>query len=71
MQRTRRRAVDWPPAKVVAPDISNVLQIHYANKVEKWQSFLRDGGKDEGGALEGIEHSFTTIKLIRKLPNTG
>lgn len=39
----------------------------YINKVHSWQNFFREGGDDEGGALEDIENSLLAIKIIRRL----
>lgn len=39
----------------------------YVSKVQSWQQFLREGGDDEGGALEDIENSLIAIKIIRRL----
>ena len=41
------------------------------SKVQTWQSFFRDGGDDEGGALYAIEHSLLAIKIIRRLVIAG
>ncbi|KAF2817326.1 ARM repeat-containing protein [Mytilinidion resinicola] len=55
----------------VTPEIFSVLGQVYVQKVQRWQAFLQDGGDDEGGALEDIEHSLLAIKLIRRLLTTG
>ncbi|KAH6639557.1 armadillo-type protein [Boeremia exigua] len=55
----------------VAPEIFAVLGTIYVNKVQAWQSFFRDGGDDEGGAIESIEHSLIAIKTIRRLLIAG
>lgn len=55
----------------VAPEIFNVLGNIYVNKVQSWQAFFRDGGDDEGGALESIENSLLAIKVIRRLIIAG
>jgi hypothetical protein len=41
--------------QTVAPEILNVLGTIYVSKVQSWQAFFRDGGDDEGGAIESIE----------------
>lgn len=51
----------------VAPEILNVLGNIYVSKVHSWQKFFREGGDDEGGALEDIETSLLAIKIIRRL----
>lgn len=55
----------------VAPEIFNVLGTIYVGKVQSWQTFFRDGGDDEGGALESIENSLLAIKIIRRLIIAG
>ena len=57
--------------QTVAPEIFNVLGTIYVNKVQTWQSFFRDGGEDEGGAMENIEHSLIALKIIRRLLIAG
>jgi hypothetical protein len=65
LQRTRQSL------QSVAPEIFNVLGTIYVNKVQTWQTFFRDGGDDEGGAIESIETSLLAIKTIRRLIITG
>lgn len=55
----------------VAPEIFSVLGTVYVNKVQAWQAFFRDGGDDEGGAIESIENSLLAIKVIRRLIIAG
>lgn len=55
----------------VAPEIFNVLGTIYVSKVQTWQTFFRDGGDDEGGALESIENSLLAIKILRRLIIAG
>ncbi|KAF2678917.1 ARM repeat-containing protein [Lentithecium fluviatile CBS 122367] len=55
----------------IAPEILNVLGDIYVNKVQTWQAFFRQGGDDEGGALESIENSLLSIKILRRLIITG
>lgn len=43
----------------------------YVSKVRQWQTFFREGGDDEGGALESIEHSLLVIKTLRRLIVAG
>jgi hypothetical protein len=57
--------------QAVAPEILNVLGTIYVNKVQHWQSFFRDGGDDEAGALQSIENSLLAIKVLRRLVMTG
>ncbi|KNG45188.1 importin 11 [Stemphylium lycopersici] len=54
-----------------APDIFSVLGTIYVNKVQTWQAFFRDGGDDEGGAIESIDNSLLAIKTIRRLVIAG
>jgi hypothetical protein len=39
--------------------------------VQSWQSFFRDGGDDEGDAIQSIETSLLAIKIIRRLIIAG
>lgn len=55
----------------ITPEIISVLTTIYYNKVETWSSFLRDGGEDEGGAMESIETSLLALKAIRRLVISG
>jgi hypothetical protein len=57
--------------QTVAPEILNVLGTIYVSKVQNWQAFFRDGGDDEGGAIESIEASLLAIKIIRRLVIAG
>ncbi|KAF1942396.1 ARM repeat-containing protein [Clathrospora elynae] len=57
--------------QTVAPEIFNVLGAIYMNKVQTWQAFFRDGGDDEGGALESIENSLLAVKIMRRLIISG
>lgn len=54
-----------------APEIFNVLGTIYVSKVQAWQTFFREGGDDEGGTIESIEHSLFAIKIIRRLLIAG
>ncbi|OAK94196.1 ARM repeat-containing protein [Phaeosphaeriaceae sp. SRC1lsM3a] len=55
----------------VAPEVLNVLGTIYVSKVQTWQTFLQNGGDDEGGAIESIETSLLAIKAIRRLLIAG
>lgn len=55
----------------VTPEIFQVLGTIYMDKVQRWQSFLRDGGDDEGGALDDIEQSLLAMKVLRRLLVAG
>ena len=55
----------------VAPEILSVVGSIYVNKVQHWQSFFQNGGDDEAGAIESIEHSLIALKTIRRLIITG
>ncbi|KAH3986895.1 hypothetical protein HBI56_219490 [Parastagonospora nodorum] len=57
--------------QAVAPEILNVLGTIYVSKVQSWQSFFRDGGDDEGDAIQSIETSLLAIKVIRRLLIAG
>lgn len=55
----------------VAPEVFSVLGTIYVNKVQNWTTFFRDGGDDEGGAIDSIETSLLAIKIIRRLLIAG
>lgn len=57
--------------QTVTPEIFNVLGRIYVGKVQSWQTFFREGGDDEGGALEDIENSLLIIKTLRRLIVAG
>lgn len=55
----------------VTPELFTVLGSVYVSKSERWQTFLREGGDDEGGALDDIEQSLLAIKVLRRLIIAG
>ncbi|KAK7514031.1 armadillo-type protein [Phyllosticta citriasiana] len=55
----------------IAPEIFRTLGHIYVDKVQQWQSFLQQGGDDEGGALENIEQSLIAIKILRRILVAG
>lgn len=55
----------------VTPELFAVLGRIYMDRVQTWQTFFRDGGDDEYGAMEAIEHSLLAIKTIRRLVISG
>jgi hypothetical protein len=57
--------------KTVTPETFSLLGRIFVSKVQSWQSFFRDGGDDEAGALEDIENSLLAIKAIRRLIIAG
>ena len=54
-----------------ATNIVNVLGNIYTKKVAVWRNFLASGGDDEGGALDSIEQSLFSIRILRRLIITG
>jgi hypothetical protein len=57
--------------QTVTPEILNLLGSIYVNKVQSWQRFFRDGGDDEGGAIEDVGNSLLAIKALRRLVIAG
>ncbi|KAF2872849.1 armadillo-type protein [Massariosphaeria phaeospora] len=55
----------------VTPAILHILGAIYVEKVQNWQAFFREGGDDEGGAIESIENSLLAIKTLRRLVIAG
>jgi hypothetical protein len=55
----------------ITPEVFHVLGQIYVTKSQRWQDFIRGGGDDEGGALDDIEQSLLTIRVIRRLVIAG
>ncbi|KAI9816698.1 MAG: hypothetical protein M1832_004986 [Thelocarpon impressellum] len=55
----------------VTPEILYMLGRVYVERVQKWRAFLSQGGDDEGGAIEAIEHSLLALKILRRLLIAG
>jgi len=53
------------------PEILQVLGGIYVDRYHKWRTFLREGGNDEGGALESIEQSLLGLRVLRRLLIAG
>ena len=54
-----------------APKILDTLGRIYVAKVTVWRKFLENGGDDEGGALESIEQSLLSLRILRRLIVAG
>ncbi|PWY95481.1 importin 11 [Aspergillus sclerotioniger CBS 115572] len=65
LQRTRANL------QSVSPEIFHLLGSIYVDKVNKWASFLEQGGADEATLLEVIEQSLVSLKVIRRLVIAG
>ncbi|PWY72374.1 importin 11 [Aspergillus heteromorphus CBS 117.55] len=65
LQRTRANL------QSVAPEVFHLLGSIYVEKVNKWASFLEQGGVDEAALLEVIEQSLVSLKVIRRLVIAG
>lgn len=50
-----------------APAITEVLFPTYSEASQRWMKFLYDGGDDEGGAIESMEHSLLALRVLRRL----
>lgn len=55
----------------VTPGIVQSLSTIYFEKLGRWLSFLKVGGSDEGGALESMEQSLLTLRILRRLIIAG
>ena len=55
----------------VAPDMIGTLSDLYMSRIAQWQMFLRNGGDDEGGAMDDIENSLLALRIIRRLLISG
>lgn len=65
LQRTRTSL------QSVTPEIFHVLGNIYVEKVQQWSNFLENSGDDEAGALEAIEQSLMSLKVLRRLVIAG
>ena len=55
----------------VTPELLQVIGNIYVQSVDKWTSFLKGPGDDEGSALESVEHSLLCMKVLRRLIIAG
>ncbi|KAG5203908.1 KapH [Trichophyton interdigitale] len=65
LEKTRRGL------RSAAPELLHIVASIYVDKVQKWGTFLESGGDDEGGALEAVEQSLMSLKVIRRLIVAG
>ena len=65
LQRTRTSL------QQVTPELLQVVGGIYVQSVETWTRFLNGGGDDEGSALESVEHSLLSLKVLRRLIIAG
>ncbi|KAF9895413.1 hypothetical protein FE257_000319 [Aspergillus nanangensis] len=65
LQRTRANL------QSVSPEIFHLLGSIYVDKVDKWASFLEQGGADESTLLDLVEQSLVSLKVIRRLVIAG
>ena len=49
------------------PEVFQVLGTIYITKVQSWLGFIQNGGDNEGGALNSIEHSLLSLRVLRRL----
>ena len=55
----------------VAPEICQVLGSLYVGRVNSWMGFIKNGGEDEGGAINDIDLSLLTLRVLRRLVVVG
>ncbi|KKY18054.1 putative importin 11 [Phaeomoniella chlamydospora] len=65
LQRTRTSL------QQVTPELLQVIGGIYIQNVERWTSFLKGAGDDEGTALESVENSLLALKVLRRLLISG
>lgn len=65
MQRSRTKL------QSVTPEIVQSLSAVYLDKLNKWLSFLKNGGNDEGAALGSMEQSLLNLRILRRLIIAG
>jgi hypothetical protein len=57
--------------KSITPEIVFLLNEIYEAKLSQWLGFLKGNGDDEGGAVDAMENSLLTFKIIRRLLIVG
>ena len=65
LQRTRASL------QSATPEILQVLGAIYVDRFHIWRTFLREGGDDEGSALESVEQSLLALRVLRRLLIAG
>lgn len=68
---TARMRQSQTSLKSVTPEIVFLLNEIYVSKVAKWLGFFKGSGDDEGGAMDAMENSLFTFKIIRRLLVVG
>ncbi|CAG8952857.1 hypothetical protein HYFRA_00007571 [Hymenoscyphus fraxineus] len=68
---TARLRTSQTSLQSITPEIVFLLNEIYTQKVAIWTGFLNGNGEDEGGALEAMENSLYSIKVLRRLLIVG
>jgi hypothetical protein len=68
---TARLRTSQTSLKSVTPEIVYLLNEIYVQKVTVWSAFLNGDGEDEGGAMDAMENSLYSIKILRRLLIVG
>jgi hypothetical protein len=68
---TARLRTSQTSLKSVTPEIVYLLTEIYTQKIEFWMAFLNGNGEDEGGAVDAMENSLYSIKILRRLLIVG
>ena len=54
-----------------ALELFQVLGTVYVDKVHRWMGFIKNGGDNEGGAINDIDVSLLTLRVLRRLLISG
>ncbi|EHL02157.1 putative Importin-11 [Glarea lozoyensis 74030] len=68
---TARLRTSQTSLKSVTPEIVYLLTEIYTQKIDEWMAFLNGNGEDEGGAVDAMENSLYSIKILRRLLIVG
>jgi hypothetical protein len=53
------------------PEVFRAMTTIYSEKMQIWLGFLKQGGHDEGGAIESLDQSLLAIRVLRRLTVVG
>jgi hypothetical protein len=68
---TARLRISQTRLQSVTPELVLLLGHIYTEKVRFWLEFLGGNGDDEGGAMNAMENSLITLKILRRLLLSG
>ncbi|TVY39795.1 Importin [Lachnellula subtilissima] len=68
---TARLRASQTSLKSITPEIVFLLNEIYTQKIAIWMGFLQGNGDDEAGAMDALENSLFSIKILRRLLIVG